>query len=294
MKIKPQIQPLLSLLSGILIEMLVAYTNIFQTFYITFFIAGVVYLIAGTQLQKYQFTKTNTLFFLLPLIAFKIFFVKVNSYNFPFIFPFCFIVSIFSFAGGYLLNVFTKSFLLFLSLNACLIYFLGFVKSPQLVFERQEKNENRYNGIQLKNWNLLKIDGSNFSFEEVKGKIILLNFSWKNCRQCIQKQPYLEQIGHKYKDNSRFVLVEVYLGDYDTIETAQSFSRKNAVKLQWAYDSKNELAKKLNYSGAPYEVLIDAKGAVRKINAGFDENIAILYLEKTFEKIDFLLNKPTL
>ena len=168
----------LILLIGILTEILVSYTITFETKYITFFVAGIVYLIIGTLFQKFRITKTQSLFFLLPLIFVKVFSVSVNSYNYPFIFPFTFIISVLSFVGGYYFKVFSKYFVLFFLLHFSLIYFLGFILSPQLIYERQQIAEKKYRSIQIKNWNLLKMDGSKYLFDEVKGKVILLNFTF--------------------------------------------------------------------------------------------------------------------
>lgn len=276
---------------GILVEILMAYTNTFQTYYLTYILAGITYLIIGIQFQKFMLSKSDSFVFLIPLFVIKIFLISVNNYNFPFIFPFCFTVSIFAFVIGYYLKIYSKAFFLLNFINCICIYYIGFIQSPQIVEERYRKRVSINETKILKSWNLINLDGSVLPFETIKGKVALLNFSWKNCGQCVIKQPYLTKLQEKYKDNSDFIILEIDLGEYDTIADARIFSKQHQNDLKWAYDTNNQLAQKLGYSGAPHQVIIDKNSKIRQISSGFNGDLGIIYIEKTSKEIDALLHE---
>lgn len=282
---------LLSVCLGVIVEVFIAYTNTFQTYYLTYILAGVVYLIIGTQFRKYMISRLTTITFLLPLLIVKFFLVYANAYNYPFIFPFCFLISLFSFAIGYYLRVLSNLFLFFNAINFTLIYFFGFVKSPQIVSERYMERSNRNPTKKINKWNLKKLDGSLLPFNTIEKKVALLNFSWKNCGQCIIKQPYLEKLQEKYKNRADFIILEIDLGEYDTISEALIFSKQPPNNLKWAYDADNELANKLDYRGAPHQVIVDKKGKIINISSGFNGDLGIMYIEDTSRAIDALLNE---
>ena len=175
---------------------------------------------------------------------------------------------------------------LFFVLYASLIYIIGFIVSPQIIYSRSIRDPNIYPKARINSWDLLDLKGNSYSFEKVRGKVVLLNFTWKGCGQCIQKQPFTNILKQKYKSNNRLIILEVDLGKFDTMEDAIAFSKKGNKNLLWVYDPQNKLAERLLFEGAPHEVLIDSKGHIDFISAGFNKDISLIYLQEISQKID--------
>lgn len=136
-------------------------------------------------------------------------------------------------------------------------------------------------------WDLLTLEGKPLPYQLFTNKVILLNFTFSQCKPCIQKQSSLEWVNSKI-DKSKIAIIEVDLGEYDSLTEAKIFSERTESNLQWAYDKDNILAKKLNFNGAPYQVLLDRNGNIVQAAAGFDLNIANLYENTTLKDLNEL------
>lgn len=96
--------------------------------------------------------------------------------------------------------------------------------------EAQKKdalNREKLKGSTIKYLNLKDIDGTNYSFDNLKDKIIVLNFWYTKCSPCIQEMPDLNKLKEKYKDKS----VAFFSITFDKKNIVEEFLKK--VKLDF-------------------------------------------------------------
>jgi thiol-disulfide isomerase/thioredoxin len=125
-------------------------------------------------------------------------------------------------------------------------------------------------------WELPLVVGSGkLNLEQLKGKVVLLEFWFKNCGPCIAAVPELNSLKNKY-NGLPFELIGI--NAEDTQKDALWFVEKRKVSYTTVYEG-NEIAKIYGISGYPTTVLLDKNGAV--LYAGsFDK-----------ERIENLINK---
>jgi thiol-disulfide isomerase/thioredoxin len=125
-------------------------------------------------------------------------------------------------------------------------------------------------------WELPLVVGSGkLNLEQLKGKIVLLEFWFKNCGPCIAAVPELNGLKNKY-NGLPFELVGI--NAEDTQKEAIWFVEKKKVTYTTVYEG-NEIAKIYGISGYPTTVLLDKNGNVLYAG-GFDK-----------ERIENLINK---
>jgi thiol-disulfide isomerase/thioredoxin len=125
-------------------------------------------------------------------------------------------------------------------------------------------------------WELpLVVGPGKLSLEQLKGKVVLLEFWFKNCGPCIAAVPELNGLRNKY-NGLPFELIGI--NAEDTKKDALWFVEKRKVSYTTVYEG-NETAKIYGISGYPTTVLLDKNGIVLYAG-GFDK-----------ERIENLINK---
>lgn len=141
-------------------------------------------------------------------------------------------------------------------------------------------NENKQIGLENYNWNLKDINGSDFNFREVKGKVVLINFWATWCPPCIAEMPSMQLLYDDYKDKVDFVFVSS-----ESEVTINTFLKKNEYSFQ-VFNPISEPPKHLNIKSIPRTFLIDKKG-----NIVIDKSGAANWNSDSVRKtIDRLLN----
>lgn len=278
------------LLFSFLCEITISFIHSLYSDYIMYIVAGGIFFGVGYIAKEYSWSRVYHFAFFLPWVFLNIFAITVNPANFPSKFPFAFFLSLVAYFISYYWTRVRLRYSLFV-IWGIVFYMAGFQVVPKLAFEEHLLEDEKLKDIELTNWGLLRLDSTPMPFELAKNKVVLLNFTWRSCGQCILKQPTYEKVTKKYETNTDFFALEIDLGQFDSLEQARTFSRKYPNDLTWAYDPKNTLAYQLLFQGAPHEVLIDKKGKVRYMNAGFNGNMKLDYEERLSALINKLLNE---
>lgn len=175
------------------------------------------------------------------------------------------------------------------------LYFFYISKiNPELAYYN---NSVRLKSIQtvpdnlLPNFQFKKKDGSTLFLDDFKGKVILIDFYFNRCSQCIKKMPDLVKINTHYSNNPDFVLLSVHRGGSESFSDFLSLLKKLPEGLNYVYDTATAAAKYFTIHGYPVEILIDKSGRVRDQFSGYNADLALVYEKKTIKKIDALLNE---
>ena len=140
-------------------------------------------------------------------------------------------------------------------------------------------------GDKVENIDLQLIDGSVLNINDLKGKVVVLQFTASWCSVCRKEMPYLEEeVWQKYK-NDDFILIGV---DYDEpIEKVIAFKKKMKTTYPMAIDPNGEIFLKFSVkgSGVTRNVIIDKGGKIAYLTRLFDRE----EFDKMKEKISVLL-----
>ena len=121
-------------------------------------------------------------------------------------------------------------------------------------------------------------DGKTVSIKDLRGKVVMLQFTASWCGVCRKEMPFIERdIWQKHKDNKKFYLVGI---DRDEPKaTVEAFAKQTGVTYPLALDPGADLFAKfaLRESGITRNVLVDRDGKIVMTTR--------LYNEKEFQKL---------
>jgi peroxiredoxin len=101
------------------------------------------------------------------------------------------------------------------------------------------------------------LEGNTFSLDELKGKVIVINFWFVACKPCVEEIPELNELVEKYEDKD-----VVFLGfALDNEKRLNSFLEKNPFKYHIFPESK-ELIGSYGVNSYPTHIVIDQSSAV--------------------------------
>lgn len=162
----------------------------------------------------------------------------------------------------------------------CRLLFIGIIVTFLFTSceEKQTEQEDRgYHvevGDKVENIKLNLIDSSTILLDQLKGKVVVLQFTASWCSVCRKEMPFLEsEVWQKYKDDD-FILIGV---DYDEpLEKVIKFKEKMNITYPIALDPGGEIFHKFAYKGA---------GVTRNVVIGKDGKIK--YLTRLFDREEF-------
>ena len=115
-------------------------------------------------------------------------------------------------------------------------------------------------------------NGKTIHLSELRGKVVMLQFTASWCGICRKEMPYIEKdIWQKYKNNKDFVLVGI-----DREETSDKVAMlREVTKITYplAYDTKGDVFRLYAHAnaGITRNVLIDREGRIIMLTRKFDE-----------------------
>ncbi|MDE3020349.1 MAG: TlpA family protein disulfide reductase [Pseudomonadota bacterium] len=108
---------------------------------------------------------------------------------------------------------------------------------------------------------LTTVDGNSFTFSQLKGKAILVNFWATSCPGCVEEMPKIEQTYQKWQSRG-FMVIAVAMS-YDSLSYIKQFRNKAGLTFPVVYDKSGEISKSFNgIELTPTNFYIDPKGHV--------------------------------
>lgn len=143
-------------------------------------------------------------------------------------------------------------------------------------------------------FDFVTLDGKSISSNNLKGKIVILDFWNSTCVPCRESMPQLEELFQKYKNDERVKIYFINSG-WESIEAAKKFANKSRSSflffsfggkydLPFAYDNESKTMKKFNLDSNPSTVIIDKHFKVHVKHSGFIEDF-YEYLDKHIEQL---------
>ena len=119
-------------------------------------------------------------------------------------------------------------------------------------------------------FSITTLDEQRLTLEDLKGKVVLLDFWATWCGPCREATPGLKSLHAKYKDRP-FVIVGVSL-DYESAPW-QRYIKDNGMEWPQYYDRNRSMMKLFGVKPIPTYVLIDHEGIVRATREGWSPSI---------------------
>ena len=101
---------------------------------------------------------------------------------------------------------------------------------------------------------------------ETKGKVVLVDFWASWCGPCKESFPTLNRLQEKYKDKG---LVVIGIGVDDSAAKHKAFAEKQKAAFPLVHDSAHKAAAFFKPATMPSSYLVDRKGVIRHVHAGF-------------------------
>jgi peroxiredoxin len=125
----------------------------------------------------------------------------------------------------------------------------------------------------LPSFKITNISGDVLNTDELKGKVIILDFFGTWCGPCIKELVELDKIQKEFKDNDDvvFFVINANIGG-DTPKKFNAFIDKHNYKFNFAYDYDSEIYKllKLQEFGVPVLLIIDKDQKIRIQHVGYN------------------------
>lgn len=130
-------------------------------------------------------------------------------------------------------------------------------------------------GQQMPNISMVLTDGTKITTQDLKGKVVMLQFTASWCSVCRKEMPYIESdIWLKNKDNKDFVLIGVDMDE--PLEKVKNFASEMKITYPLALDP-----------GAGIFYTFAAKGAGVTRNVIVDKTGKIVYMTRLYEEEEF-------
>jgi peroxiredoxin len=133
---------------------------------------------------------------------------------------------------------------------------------------------------QAPNFTLPDLNGKKVELKSLLGKGPVFIHFWATwCKPCLEELPYLDKMGQTYKDKG-LVVVAISTDDSKTVNKVKSLIKSRRYQFLVLLDTAQEVQNLYHVQDVmPTDYLIDARGSVRKIHAGYKAGD-----EVTFEK----------
>ena len=123
------------------------------------------------------------------------------------------------------------------------------------------------------------------SFDDYKGKLVLVNFFATWCAPCRRELPLIqEQIWNKHKDNSRFAMLT--FGREHSWDEVLKFAKDQNLSFPLLPDLKRKVYRLFASESIPRSFLIDENGKIILLSQGYNE----IHFNELKELIDSKLN----
>lgn len=109
------------------------------------------------------------------------------------------------------------------------------------------------------------IDGDQLSFEQLKGKVIVVNVWFTTCAPCLKEMPELNELVEEYKSNDKVVFLSFSTDNKQTIErflTRRTFNYKHVAGV-------GDMLEKLEIGTFPTNLVITPEGRTMFIAGGY-------------------------
>ena len=130
---------------------------------------------------------------------------------------------------------------------------------------------------------LLDLDGKKVSLQDLKNKVVIVDFWATWCGPCIASFPGMQKMVTKYKDDPevKFVFIDTWENGDKKEKEAKDFMDKYKYDFHVLMDNDNKVVESFKVSGIPTKFVVDKKGITRFKSVGYGGSVDKLMTELT-------------
>ncbi|WP_162130538.1 SUMF1/EgtB/PvdO family nonheme iron enzyme [Schlesneria paludicola] len=132
------------------------------------------------------------------------------------------------------------------------------------------------------NWTAVDLAGQKHSLEEYRGKVVILDFWFRQCSWCLKAMPQVNEVGLHFMNQP--VVVIGMSTDEDEEDTAAVVKK---MSLNYPVLKAREVAEQYEIDGFPTLLVIDPNGVIRKVHVGYSSELR----EELIAIVDELIKK---
>jgi peroxiredoxin len=111
--------------------------------------------------------------------------------------------------------------------------------------------------------------GGQFALDELRGKVVVLNFFATWCGACLMELPHVQKMWDEYKGREDFVLLVV--GREETAESVAAFRKQHGYSFPMAADPQRAVYARFAKEFIPRTYVISPEGKICFAACGYDE-----------------------
>ena len=146
--------------------------------------------------------------------------------------------------------------------------------------KRKQELRKKIDGTILTELNFEDINGDKYTLESLKGKVVVFNFWFIQCRPCVEEFPDLNKLKAEFKNQP----VEFFAVSWNDKKSLQKFLKIKKLDYTVVHSGR-KLIDKFKIPHYPYHMIIDKNGKVEYIN----EVLSLNLMNKIKRKVKRLL-----
>ena len=125
-------------------------------------------------------------------------------------------------------------------------------------------------GDRAGDFTLPALDGSKVKLSDLKGNVVLIDFWASWCVPCRKELPALDALAKQYAEAKKPVVILAVGIDKDRANAEKLLASLKVSSVRVLLDPDGKVPSDYDVPTMPTSVVIDAKGLVRNVNAGFE------------------------
>lgn len=151
-----------------------------------------------------------------------------------------------------------------------------------MLVESEQANEKNLEGVVSPEWKLKDPDNNEIALDDLKSKVIIIQFTGIGCGPCFQSIPYLIKIKNQFKgEELEIISIETWNTNISVIKKHIS---SNSINYKYLICN-SEVKLKYGIQSVPRFYILDGKRVVRKIITGFDKERTYIELQEAIAQI---------
>ena len=130
--------------------------------------------------------------------------------------------------------------------------------------ELAKKEVKNLKGEPFPDFDLVAMDGTHYTKDELEGKVVLVNFWFTSCRPCITEIPEMNEMVEQFENEDVIFLAPTF----ESEDKVNSFTRRREFNYEIVPDVK-DFCLELNVRSYPTHFVVNREGIIEKVVIGY-------------------------